>query len=157
VQLPIEVAGRPLSADISAQSARRAIAMIRELGPENEQMEQPAVTPMGCEEVECGTLVTFTDYRGTVRSARRAPSVREIIDAHQALTQSDRAGERVEARVRYNGCTACCHYPRVEVDPARERPEDLPRTEADLQYRGQPRIPLFRVAGIPSHRFVHAA
>jgi hypothetical protein len=45
---------------------------------------------MGREEVECGTLVTFTDHTGTVRSTRRAPSAREIIDAHQALAQSDR-------------------------------------------------------------------
>jgi hypothetical protein len=47
------------------------------------------------------------------------------IDAHQALTQRDRAGARAEASVPCNGCTACCHCPRVEVDPARQRAEDL--------------------------------
>ena len=65
--------------------------------------------------------------------------MRVITDAHQALTQSDRAGERVEARVPCNGCTACCYSPRVKVDPARERPEDL--LHLDLIPAPEPCVP----------------
>ncbi len=60
----------------------------------------------------------------TIR-ARRAPGVLALRRQFETTIMEHRAGYQVEMQVPCNGCTACCHHRRIDVDPARERPEDL--------------------------------
>lgn len=80
-------------------------------------------------------------YRNTVTGAieqgRAAPSVHQLLGAWEDLVAAERRGERPEAKVPCNGCTACCHMAKIDFDPARERPEDL----AHLDYEPDPEAP----------------
>jgi hypothetical protein len=69
-------------------------------------------------------VVFLRDDQGRLNAARPAPSAIDIMVAHQTMLLRDQRGERVEATVPCNGCTACCHA-RVTVNAAEERPEDL--------------------------------
>jgi hypothetical protein len=70
---------------------------------------------------------------------RHAPGVREMVTSQIAMHAADQAGERVEAKVPCNGCTACCHFSRIDVDPSRELPEDL--AHLDLIADPDPPVP----------------
>jgi hypothetical protein len=72
-----------------------------------------------------GAPVHYRDMRtGEIKLGRQAPPPRQYAIAYMAISAAAEVDPKIAAPVPCNGCTACC-YKRVDVDPAREPPENL--------------------------------
>jgi Fe-S-cluster containining protein len=58
-----------------------------------------------------------------VRAARITP--RRLVGELLAAVAADADARRVEINVPCSGCVQCCYWPRVDVEPKSESPEDL--------------------------------
>lgn len=90
--------------------------------------------------IERGAPAPFQDMAtGQIKRGRLAPSIPVLRARMQDMTRRLAAGERFEAKVPCNGCTACCYFSKVGVDPAQERAEDL--AHLDLVADPEPQYP----------------
>jgi hypothetical protein len=81
-----------------------------------------------------GRTTTYRDIAtGDVREARCGGDPMVIRDNVVRMAQELRGGPRFAAKVPCNGCTACCHYKRVDVYPGQE---DLTHLDVVADDRG---------------------
>lgn len=71
-----------------------------------------------------GTVPCVDASTGEAKEVRLAGDFTKWRNRYGPLAARVKAGEQTGCSVPCNGCTACC-YRAVEVDPARERPENL--------------------------------
>lgn len=87
-----------------------------------------------------GMILYRDGFTNELKYARNAGDPVAFLHNLQRNSAVWRSGSAADSKVPCNGCVACCYYDKVDIDPSKEKPDDLRHLDTTANDDGSLRL-----------------